>query len=780
MSRKYFAACGLGLVMSWSAWADPPASFDLRDVNGQNYVTSVKSQVGGTCWTHGIMAAIESNLLMTGIWADEGEDGEPNLAEYHLDWWNGFNQFYNEDLDPPDGGGLTVHQGGDYRVGSAYLSRCEGAVRDIDGQLYVEPPLHNDPSFHHYYPRHVEWYVAGTDLERINNIKQAIMDHGAVGTCMCSDGQFMSNLRHYQPPSNPLDPNHAIAIIGWRDWKITQAPLPGAWLCKNSWGEGWGNDGYFWISYYDKHAGQHPEMGAISFRDVEPLRYDNVYYHDYHGWRDTLQGVTEAMNAFTATMTHSGIQSLESVSFFTAADEVTFNVRVYDRFEGGQLLDEIAGATGTLTTTGFHTVDLDAPTWLSAGDDFYVALELSSGGHPYDRTSEVPVLLGAKSRVLVESTAKPGQSYYRIGGAWLDLYDDNDTANFCIKALSVDVPYLTIELPDGAPEELVPLEPTTIQLRIVPGTEQYAEDTGRLHYRYDGGPFLTVLFVPVGGDLYEATLPPASCERAPEFYFSVQGDGGAVATNPIDAPATTYGALVGHRVVIMHDDFETDKGWTVTSDCIDGMWERGETNHPQFGLPRHDYDGSGKSYLTGNDDDPFEAHDVDGGSTTLTSPVGDVPADTLITFAWWLNDSSSLPIGPEDWLKVEVATDPGGTNWQTLRTYSAAMEAWRLDVIDVGSEVGPSATMRIRFVAADNPPDSQVQAAIDAFDVSRIVCDDTRCIGDLNGDGVRDLSDLGILLASYELDAGGDCDLDGDTDLSDLGILLASYEQACP
>ncbi len=58
------------------------------------------------------------------------------------------------------------------------------------------------------------------------------------------------------------------------------------------------------------------------------------------------------------------------------------------------------------------------------------------------------------------------------------------------------------------------------------------------------------------------------------------------------------------------------------------------------------------------------------------------------------------------------------------------------------------------------------------------------CPGDLDNDADVDLSDLGVVLASYGCTSStgpcaGDIDADGDVDLSDLGVVLVAYGRPC-
>jgi C1A family cysteine protease len=419
----------------------PPSAFDLRNVDGENYVTSIKSQSAGTCWAHAIIATMESNLLMTGNWEKAGEIGEPNLAEYHLDWWNGFNDFNNDDV--PHSEGFTIHIGGFCWGAVAYFSRGEGAVysedandeTEYDRNWFDTVPARYDESYHIYYPRNVEILDIGEYLSNINLIKHKIMTHGAIFITMGYDNKFLDtkDFTFYQSPQSPVFHNHNVAVIGWDDDKETRATEPGAWLCKNSWGSGWGLDGYFWISYYDKYCCHYtPEEWTVSFQDIEPMPYKQIYYYDYHGWhdwQDTFGISNEAFNAFTAT--ENGI--ITDVSFYTCTDNVDYIVKIYDDFENGELKGELSNISGIINHTGFHTVELKQPVHLTSGDQFFIYLKLSDGGQPYDTSIIDMEWIGGK--ITIESVSHPGESYYYYEGSWHDLYNFDNKANFCIKGL---------------------------------------------------------------------------------------------------------------------------------------------------------------------------------------------------------------------------------------------------------------------------------------------------------------------------------------------------------
>ena len=680
-------------LITGTSHSDPPPVFDLRDVNGENFVTSVKSQTGGTCWCHGTMAAMEGNLLMTGNWSSVGETGEPNLAEYHLDWWNGFNEFNNDDLDPPSGSGLEVHQGGDYRVAQAYLSRCEGAVRDIDGQSYSSPPSRWEEGYHIYYPRDIEWYTLGPGLLNIDTIKNAVMNEGVLGTCMCYDSQFMSgSFTHYQPPSSSLDPNHAVAIVGWDDSKVTQAPQAGAWLVKNSWGESWGYDGYFWISYYDKHCCRQPEMGAVSFQDVELLTYEFIYYHDYHGWRDTFEECTEVFNAFTATSN----QALRAVSFCTAEDGVDYTVRIYDNFQDGVLLNELASRSGSIEYTGFHTVELPAAVELQDNDDFYVYVSLSAGGHAYDRTSEVPVLLGADYRTIVESSAEPGESFYRSGSSWLDFYEYDDppwtgTGNFCIKALSTENSMQVSPLgnfnsngPAGGP-----FTPASMDYTIRNGCMQ------SVAYDVSVSPFID--WITLSGPINGTLAPDNEITVTVSINANANGFSAGAHVAPVEFTNetnhlgdTTRQVIlsVGSNVLQYRWDLDENPGWS-----MDPAW--------QFGQPS----GAGGEYGGPDPTCGFTGMNVIGYNLSGDYP-NDLPERYLVTTPINCTNRYATTLSFQRWLGVEspeydhasIHVSNDGSSWYEVWTNEDYVTDydWVLQEFDISAVADnqPSVTIR--------------------------------------------------------------------------------------
>ena len=298
---------------------------------------------------------------------------------------------------------------------------------------------------------------------------------------------------------------------------------------------------------------------------------------------------------------------------------------------------------------------------------------------------------------------------------------------------------LTIELPEGTPWRVDPGVPTTISVQIEDGGETVVPDSETLYYRLDGGTFLTSPLTPLGGNLYEATLPAPDCDSTPEFYFSAAGDGGTTIYEPPDAPATVYSAIVATLTVILDDDFETDQGWTVEdTDLESGSWERGiPAGDGTRGDPVTDFDGSGQCYLTGNG---LGNSDVDGGPTRLISPILDLSGanDSLLRYARWFTCDDDLT-PDQDFLEIE-ASDDDGASWTLIESVPHT-EGWVERTIHVGDYVSLTSEVRIRFSVTDNPNNSVAEGGVDGLEVLHLACG-PGVTGDFDGDGDVDLDDL--------------------------------------
>lgn len=283
---------------------------------------------------------------------------------------------------------------------------------------------------------------------------------------------------------------------------------------------------------------------------------------------------------------------------------------------------------------------------------------------------------------------------------------------------------LTISLVGDPPEFLPPGLPTVLTAEVFEGNDSIVPDSALIHYRYDGGTWLTTPLEQVspGSEIYEGELPAPGCSDTPEFFVSAEGSLTGVVTDPAAGESSPYIAYVGVYVSIMSDDFETDQGWTVQDFSLtSGTWERAiPSTDGSYDEPTEDYDSSGMGYcyVTGNS----YHEDVDGGPTQVTSPMFDLSTTTnpVVRYARWLaNDDQDA-----DEYVVEVSNDDGFT-WYPIETVINIEPGWVEQSFYLAGFVDPlTDEMRIRFSVEDNPNNSKTEGGLDAFEVFELQCSD--------------------------------------------------------
>ena len=283
---------------------------------------------------------------------------------------------------------------------------------------------------------------------------------------------------------------------------------------------------------------------------------------------------------------------------------------------------------------------------------------------------------------------------------------------------SLSLSPLIISFPSGLPEGLLSPGPAPgFEVTIQSGGENYVPGTGFVHYRYQSGSYSSVALTPLGGGLFEALLPATAPGDKPQFFLTADGDGGTTVSSPVNAPVSTYSFEVGFGELLLADDFETDMGWTVTSqNLLDGEWERGvPAGGGARGDPPTDADGSGKCFVT---DNVAGNSDVDGGPTIVTSPAIDLSSgDARVGYSiWFYNDDTDDPF------KIEVSNN-NGSSWTQVSNAVGGAGGWSQASFKVGDYLSPTEQVKVRFSATDNPNNSVTEAGLDAVRIERIVTD---------------------------------------------------------
>ena len=394
-------------VPSVSVRAMLPATYDLRALGR---VTSVKDQgLYGTCWAFAACGSLESCLL-PGETRDFSEDNMVLVSGFDLP-------------------GSLYDAGGQDLMSTAYLVRWGGPVYESDdayGDGTTPPGL--TPRKH---VQEVDWIPPrGSALDN-DNIKHAVMQYGGVsgGMYMSAGVSYFNDATDAYYYTGAGTVNHGILIVGWDDDYAAAnfagtPPGNGAFIVKNSYGTGWGSGGYFHVSYYDTRFAR-DDLLAV-FRNAESTsNYAGVYQHDPLGLVGTA-GFSSSTGWFANVYTAQATASLSAVGFYTVVPGASYEV-----YTGSSLATKALRTSGTLAYMGYHTVTLPSPVTLASGQQFAVAVKMTTPGYSAPIAVEYP-----EAGYSGAATAQAGQSYVSpTGTVWSDLTSAwNAEANVCLKA----------------------------------------------------------------------------------------------------------------------------------------------------------------------------------------------------------------------------------------------------------------------------------------------------------------------------------------------------------
>ena len=461
----------------------------------------------------------------------------------------------------------------------------------------------------------------------------------------------------------------------------------------------------------------------------------------------------------TARALEDGTHSFTSLGSTNGSD--SFNDSQCPDTYLGQMLNDVwfsyyACESGSMTVSTCNTIDFDSDIVVYDGTCGSLTQVACNGdGSGCDGYSSIVTMNATEGSTYLirvgDYDGGGGSGDIIIDGPGVPCGGGGDTVSF--------------EYPDGTPTVIDPAGGTSLTVNIVgDGSVDPAPGSGRMYIQLEDESLLQGTMNETGPNTYQAIFPALECTSL-SYYFSAVGDDDTEYISP-SLEAVVYSDIV----IIADDNGETTPGWIVGGTATDGGWDNGLPVNCGRCDPPTDADGSGRCWLTDNSSAGDCNSDVDGGSTTLTSPTYDASDPTTeVSYIRWFSNGAGCTTAPQDDSFLVEASADGGSTWTTIETVAPTTGAW-VDVTFSPSSFGlNSSNFRLRFTATDTGDGSVVEAGIDAIRLTATECNDAECLGDVNGDQDVNVADLLVVIAEWG----------NPFSVNDLLVVIANWGNDC-